>query len=71
MPKIITVGLDPAKNVVQLHGVVPSERPEVCRLKAFRERVARAPGQPDWLRILNFYLRNGFDEVGPRLRRLI
>lgn len=30
-----------------------------------------APGQPDWHRTLNFYLRNGFDEVGPRLRRLI
>ena len=30
-----------------------------------------APGQPDWQRTLNFYLQNGFDEVGPRLRRLV
>lgn len=30
-----------------------------------------APGQPDWHRTLNFYLRNGFDEIGPRLRRLV
>lgn len=30
-----------------------------------------APRQPDWHRTLNFYLRNGFEEVGPRLRRLI
>ncbi|WP_415232820.1 GNAT family N-acetyltransferase [Pseudophaeobacter arcticus] len=29
-----------------------------------------APKQPDWHRTLHFYLRNGFDEVGPRLRRL-
>lgn len=30
-----------------------------------------APQQPDWHRTLAFYLRNGFEEVGPRLRRLI
>jgi len=30
-----------------------------------------APGQPEWQRTLNFYVRNGFDEVGPRLRRLV
>lgn len=30
-----------------------------------------APGQPEWQRTLNFYLRNGFEEVGPRLRRLV
>lgn len=30
-----------------------------------------APGQPEWQRTLNFYLQNGFDEVGPRLRRLV
>lgn len=30
-----------------------------------------APVQPKWCRTLNFYLRNGFEEVGPRLRKLI
>lgn len=30
-----------------------------------------APGQPEWRRTLAFYLRNGFVEIGPRLRRLI
>jgi GNAT superfamily N-acetyltransferase len=30
-----------------------------------------APEQPQWRRTLDFYLRNGFDEVGPRLRRLV
>ncbi|MBY6201301.1 GNAT family N-acetyltransferase [Maritalea mobilis] len=30
-----------------------------------------APRQPDWHRTLNFYLRNGFDEIGPRLRCLL
>lgn len=30
-----------------------------------------APRQPAWKRTLDFYLRNGFEEVGPRLRRPI
>ncbi len=30
-----------------------------------------APHQPRWLRTLDFYLRNGFEEIGPRLRKLI
>ncbi len=28
-----------------------------------------APPQPEWARTMQFYLRNGFEEVGPRLRR--
>ncbi|WP_065330323.1 GNAT family N-acetyltransferase [Tritonibacter mobilis] len=28
-----------------------------------------APPQPEWARTMRFYLRNGFEEVGPRLRR--
>lgn len=30
-----------------------------------------APGQPEWARTLQFYLREGFSETGPRLRRLL
>lgn len=30
-----------------------------------------APSQPQWRRTYEFYLRNGFAEVGPRLRRLV
>lgn len=30
-----------------------------------------APAQPEWERTLAFYLRNGFEEVGPRLRLLL
>lgn len=30
-----------------------------------------APGQPQWARSLAFYLREGFSEVGPRLRQLL
>ncbi|SOZ37728.1 GNAT family N-acetyltransferase [Cupriavidus neocaledonicus] len=30
-----------------------------------------APAQPKWERTLAFYLGNGFEEVGPRLRRML
>lgn len=42
-----------------------------ARARGWKRIEVGAPGQPAWHRTLNFYLRNGFDEVGPRLRRLI
>ena len=30
-----------------------------------------APSQPEWRRSFEFYCREGFEEVGPRLRRLV
>lgn len=30
-----------------------------------------APAQPKWKRTLDFYLSNGFEEIGPRLRRML
>ena len=41
------------------------------RARGWKRIEVGAPSQPDWHRTLNFYLRNGFDEVGPRLRRLV
>jgi len=42
-----------------------------ARARGWKRIEVGAPSQPDWHRTLNFYLRNGFDEVGPRLRRLV
>ena len=42
-----------------------------ARARGWSRLEVGAPAQPEWKRTLNFYLRNGFDEVGPRLRRLI
>lgn len=39
-------------------------------LRGWKRIEVGAPHQPDWKRTLSFYLRNGFEEVGPRLRRL-
>ena len=30
-----------------------------------------APQQPEWARTVQFYLREGFEEVGPRLRKIL
>ncbi len=30
-----------------------------------------APNQPNWKRTFDFYVRSGFEEVGPRLRRIL
>ncbi|KAA0920609.1 GNAT family N-acetyltransferase [Aquicoccus porphyridii] len=42
-----------------------------ARARGWKRIEVGAPGQPEWHRTLNFYLRNGFEEVGPRLRRLV
>jgi len=39
--------------------------------RGWRRIEVGAPAQPDWQRTLRFYLANGFEEVGPRLRRLL
>ena len=39
--------------------------------RGWRRIEVGAPPQPDWQRTVNFYRRNGFAEVGPRLRRLL
>lgn len=43
----------------------------VARRRGWKRLEVGAPAQPAWSRTLDFYLRNGFAEVGPRLRRPI
>ena len=38
------------------------------RARGWRQLEVGAPHQPAWARSLHFYLRNGFTEIGPRLR---
>lgn len=40
------------------------------RARGWKRLEVGAPRQPKWKRTFDFYLRNGFEEVGPRLRRL-
>lgn len=39
--------------------------------RSWRRIEVGAPSQPAWKRSLVFYLANGFEETGPRLRRLL
>jgi GNAT superfamily N-acetyltransferase len=38
------------------------------RERGWRQLEVGAPHQPTWARSLKFYLRNGFTEIGPRLK---
>ena len=42
-----------------------------ARARGWKRIEVGAPGQPEWCRTLDFYLRHGFEDVGPRLRRLV
>lgn len=44
---------------------------KIGRRKGWKRLEVGAPDQPAWGRTLSFYLREGFEEVGPRLRRII
>ncbi len=45
-----------------------AEAKEIARQRNWRRLEVGAPDQPAWNRTLGFYLREGFEEVGPRLR---
>ena len=44
---------------------------KIGREKGWARLEVGAPNQPDWARTLQFYLREGFTEIGPRLKRSI
>ena len=52
-------------------GVAPrlvGEAKEIARERGWSRLEVGAPDQPAWDRTLRFYLREGFEEVGPRLK---
>lgn len=56
------------------HGVASSlleAAIETGKERQWKRLEVGAPGQPAWNRTLNFYLREDFAEIGPRLRKLI
>lgn len=44
---------------------------DFARARGWPRLEVGAPDQPRWSRTVAFYRRNGFEEVGPRLRRLL
>ena len=56
------------------HGVAVhliSEAKLIAQERSWKRFEVGAPDQPAWERTLKFYLREGFEEVGPRLRLLL
>lgn len=60
-----------AETILRNAQVVLAERSVVALIAYSGATPVGAPHQPEWARTLSFCLRNGFDEVGPRLRRVI
>lgn len=42
---------------------------ELAGARGWKRLEVGAPHQPEWERSLKFYLREGFEEIGPRLRK--
>ncbi|MGR3759105.1 GNAT family N-acetyltransferase [Roseobacteraceae bacterium NS-SX3] len=63
--------VDPAWRSRGIAARLVEQAVEHGRAKGWHRLEVGAPSQPAWARTLSFYKRNGFDETGPRLRRLI
>jgi GNAT superfamily N-acetyltransferase len=50
-------------------GALIQEAIDFARSRKWNRLEVGAPNQPEWKRTFDFYLRAGFDEVGPRLRK--
>jgi GNAT superfamily N-acetyltransferase len=51
-------------------GALIQEAVDFARSRKWNRLEVGAPNQPEWKRTFDFYVRAGFDEVGPRLRKV-
>ena len=54
-----------------LAGQLMEEARAIARERGWKRLEVGAPGQPKWERTKSFYERQGFTEVGPRMRLLV
>lgn len=52
-------------------GALIQEAIDLARTRKWNRLEVGAPNQPEWKRTFDFYVRAGFDEVGPRLRKTL
>lgn len=52
-------------------GRLMEEASAIGRMRGWKRLEVGAPQQPEWRRSLDFYMRLGFEETGPRLRRVM
>ena len=58
----------PQQRSSGIASILLAEARKIAGERGWRRLEVGAPDQPVWKRTLSFYLREGFDEVGPRLR---
>lgn len=52
-------------------GALIQEAIDLARTRKWNRLEVGAPNQPEWKRTFDFYVREGFNEVGPRLRKTL
>lgn len=52
-------------------GALIQEAIDLARTRNWNRLKVGAPNQPEWKRTFDFYVRTGFDEVGPRLHKTL
>jgi GNAT superfamily N-acetyltransferase len=67
--EITELYIDPRVRSSGLGGKLIETAVELARSRGWTMLEVGAPGVPAWQRTVDFYLRNGFEEVGPRLYR--
>lgn len=69
--EITELYVDPALRSLGVAAGLVERAAQHGRAAGWKRLEVGAPSQPDWARTLQFYLKNGFAETGPRLRRLL
>ncbi len=66
--EITELYITPRQRSCGIASMLLTEAKEIARERGWGRLEVGAPAQPAWTRTLSFYLREGFEEVGPRLR---
>jgi GNAT superfamily N-acetyltransferase len=69
--EITELYVSPAHRSKGIAPILITAATSIGRQKGWKRLEVGAPDQPAWSRTLSFYLREGFEEVGPRLRKFI
>ena len=68
---MITASGAPVGHALRLELRLIEEAARIARSQGWRRLEVGAPDQPSWRRTLNFYVREGFVEVGPCLKLIL
>lgn len=66
--EITELYVTPGQRSCGIASMLLTEAKTIARERSWGRLEVGAPDQPAWARTMSFYLREGFEEVGPRLR---